>query len=244
MRNTITALWTVMALVAAGASQPAYAAASKEENAGVGAGAIVGAAAGGPVGFIIGAAIGAKIGDTMHKKAERIDQLQGSLDGSLNTVADLQTDIGQLNGEVERLQNVARPELVRLMQAGIDMDLLFRTDESALTDTTGDRLSQMAVTLAGMPDVLVQLDGFADERGDADYNFTLSEKRVEFVRKLLVSAGIHPTRIRATAHGESIAQDTSVDSFALERRVKVKLFIDNAQSLAANPNANPNANSN
>ena len=56
------------------------------------------------------------------------------------------------------------------MQAGIDMDLLFRTDEFALTDTTGDRCAQMAATLANMPSVSIQLDGFADERGDAAYN--------------------------------------------------------------------------
>ena len=46
----------------------------------------------------------------------------------------------QLNSEIDRLQNVARPELVSLLQAGIAMDLLFRTDESVLADTTGDRL--------------------------------------------------------------------------------------------------------
>ena len=74
----------------------------------------------------------------------------------------------------------------------------------------------------------------ADERGAADYNQALSEKRVDFVRDLFVAAGVHPTRIDTSAHGESIAADATVDSFALERRVSVKLFIDNSSSLAAN----------
>ena len=82
--------------------------------------------------------------------------------------------IDELSAEIEQLQRVANPELVSLMQAGIDMDLLFRTDEYALTDTTGDRLAQMAATLAAMPGVRIQLDGFADERGDAAYNHKLS----------------------------------------------------------------------
>jgi outer membrane lipoprotein SlyB len=44
---------------------PALAAkASKEENIGVGTGAVVGALAGGPIGFFIGAAIGAKVSRT------------------------------------------------------------------------------------------------------------------------------------------------------------------------------------
>lgn len=230
--TTIIASTIILAL----GSQTASAAASKQETIGVGSGAVVGALAGGPVGLIIGAAIGAKLGDTAYQKSERIDSLQASLQDSNQSVAELERGIDELNVEVERLQNVARPELVALMQAGIDMDLLFRTDEFALTDTTGNRLSQMAATLAGMPGVHIQLDGFADERGAADYNHALSEKRVEFVRNLFIAAGVHPTRISSSAHGESIAQSPDIDSYALERRVSVKLFIDNSQSVASNPN--------
>ncbi len=232
MRYTTTiALLTILALT----TQSASAAASKEENVGVGTGAIVGALAGGPVGFIIGAAFGGKIGDSMHRKSDRIESLQGSLQNSQRSVAGLEHDVNELGDEVEQLQNIARPELISLMQAGIDMDLLFRTDEFALTDTTGNRLSQMAGTLANMPGVRIQLDGFADERGDASYNHALSERRVEFVRNLFITAGVHPTRISTSAHGESVAQNPDVDSYALERRVSVKLFIENSQSVAANP---------
>lgn len=224
MRNTIIiASVAILALFA----QTASAAASREENIGVGTGAVVGALAGGPVGFIIGAAIGAKLGDSFHEKSDRIDNLQSSLQVSRESRDDL-------NAAVKQLQDIARPELVSLMQAGIDMDLLFRTDEYALTDTTGDRLAQMAGMLANMPGVRIQLDGFADERGDAEYNYALSERRVEFVRNMFITAGVHPTRISASAHGESVAQDPDVDSYALERRVSVRLFIDNAQSLASN----------
>jgi outer membrane protein OmpA-like peptidoglycan-associated protein len=228
---TTIATITILAL----ATQTASAAASKEENIGVGSGAIVGALAGGPIGLIVGAALGAKLGDSVNKKSERIEALQGSLQNSQQSVAALESGIDDLSVEIEQLQRVARPELVSLMQAGINMDLLFRTDEFALTDTTGDRLAQMAGTLASMPGVRIQLDGFADERGDAGYNHALSEKRVEFVRNLFVESGVHPTRISTSAHGESVAQAPDVDSYALERRVSVKLFIDNAESLASNP---------
>ncbi len=236
MRKTSTAI-VVAALTAALVTAPAQASAkaSKEENIGVGTGAVVGAAAGGPVGFIIGAAIGAKLGDNWHKKNERLDGLQGTLQDSEATVHELENDIAALSNEVEQLRGVARPELVSLMQAGIAMDLLFRTDEFALADATGDRLAQLAATLATMPDIRIQLDGYADERGDEQYNLDLSGKRVEFVREQLLAAGIHPNRISVTAHGESVAQDETIDSYALERRVSVKLFIDDAQSVASTP---------
>ena len=231
--KSITA-WTLISVLAFGAQNAFAAKSSKEENIGVGSGAIIGAVAGGPVGFIIGAAIGAKVGDTMHKKSEQIDTLESSLDSSRAESERLASDISELNREVTELQDVARPELVALMQAGIDMDLLFRTDEYALADATGDRLQRLAATLANMPEVRIQLDGFADERGAADYNQKLSKKRVDYVRDMFISAGVHPARIGSAAHGESVASDATVDSFALERRVSVKLFIDNANSVAAN----------
>jgi len=227
-------LVAIILIVAVATSSPAMAAsASKQENAGVGAGVVIGALAGGPVGAIIGAAIGAKVGDTMHNKASTIDTLSGSLDESRSDVAIVEGDIRALNGDIDSLsaelqhfQEIDRPQLVNLMQAGIAMDLLFRTDEYVLADTTGGRLSELAGAVAQMRDVRVQLDGFADERGDSEYNLELSEKRVNFVRDQLVAAGINPLQIRVSAHGEAPAQDESVDSYALERRVALKIFID------------------
>jgi len=244
MRKTIA---TILILTLAATSNTFAATPSKEENVGVGAGAVIGALAGGPVGFVIGAAIGAKVGDTMHQKSSAIESLRGSLHDSQGNVTDLESDVRSLNSDVdalsaelEKLQTIDRPQLISLMQAGIAMDILFRTDEHVLADTTGGRLASLAQGLATMSDVRVQLDGFADERGDSDYNLELSEKRVEFVRGQLVAAGIHPSRIRVAAHGESPAQDESADSYALERRVSLKLFIEEsptvAQPVASNPN--------
>jgi len=234
MRNTLTVI-LFAAVLLAGASGPAQANASKEEAIGVGSGALVGAAAGGPVGLIIGAAIGASVGDNVHRKQERVARLENTLAGSEHAIVTLENDLATTTAEIERLRGLARPELVSLMQAGIAMDLLFRTDEFVLADTTGDRLAQLAGTLATMPEIRIQLDGFADERGDEQYNLELSEKRVEFVRGQLVAAGINPDRISVSAHGESAAQDQHIDSLALERRVSVKLFIDDVPAVAANP---------
>lgn len=245
MRNLI---WTITAtsLALAGLATTAPAAfaesASKKETIGVGSGAVIGAVAGGPVGFIIGAAIGAKLGDSMHRQDSEIENLSSSLNESRDTIDELEydvrtlaTDFESVTSELEQVERVSRPELLSLMQAGIAMDVLFRTDEHVLADTTGGRLNELAQKLAAMPDIQVQLDGFADERGASDYNLALSEKRVQFVRDQFLAAGIDAARISYSAHGEAPAQDESVDSFALERRVSVKLFIDDSPAFAANP---------
>ena len=239
MRKTLITLLTLTLASAA----PAFAKASKEENIGVGAGAAIGAVAGGPVGFIIGAAIGGKLGDNVHSRKETIDNLNTALDDSRRDVSALEHDVQALNAdidtlsaEVERFRQFDRPKLINLMQAGISMDLLFRTDEFVLADSTGGRLAALAQDLASMPDIRIQLDGFADERGDSDYNLELSRKRVEFVREQLVTAGMDPVRIRVSAHGEVPAQDPSPDNYALERRVSLKLFIDEPQTVVAGSN--------
>jgi outer membrane protein OmpA-like peptidoglycan-associated protein len=240
MRKTIFAI-TALGLVTM-VPVAAQAAASKQEKIGVGAGAVVGAAAGGPVGLIIGAAIGAGIGDNLHRKNDEIESLSAELAASRSDVVRLERDIDRmdrnldtLSAELQQLQRYSRPEMTSLLEAGIAMDLLFRTDEASLADTTGSRLYELATTLSAMPGIQVQLDGFADERGDEQYNQELSEQRVEFIRDQLVAAGVDASRITASAHGESPAQDDTVDSYALERRVSLKLYTDDVTSVAANP---------
>ena len=239
MRNKLIIAGIATCLIG---TQALAATASKEENIGVGVGATIGALAGGPVGLVVGAAVGAKFGDRTHRKNAEFDNLSVSLSQSEEKVTDLQHGIRDLNGEiadldseVQRLQDSANPQLVSLLQAGIAMDLLFRTDEDVLSPTTGGKLEQLAATLAEMQDVQIQLDGFADERGDSDYNQALSVRRAEHVRNVLLDNGIAKSRIGITAHGETPAIDTSVDSYAMDRKVSLTLYVDDKPSFAANP---------
>lgn len=239
MRKT---LWTVTAMTLIAAAPMASAdEASKEETIGVGVGGLLGAVAGGPVGFIIGAGIGAKIGDEIDNREDEIDSLNASLDVTETTVRELEQDLDavtadfdQANGELEHMHRLARPELIALMQTGVNVDLLFRTDEDELSESVGTRLSSLARSLATNPHIHIRLDGFADQRGNADYNLKLSERRVDFVREQLIAAGIDASRISFAAHGEVLADDESVDSFALERRVSLRFYIDSTTSVAAN----------
>ena len=234
----------ILGVVACFAANAALAgqSASKEENVGVGSGVVVGAIAGGPLGAIVGAAIGAKLGDVFNKRKEEVVALNGDLAGSRSHVNKLEHDVvalkrnvDSLGGDLAQLRTDARPELLSLMQAGIEMDLLFKTDEHVLIEATGDRLNALAASLAAMKDVYIQLDGYADERGDAAYNHELSVRRVEYVRDLLIANGVSANRIQINAHGETPSKDSNTDSYALERKVNLMLFIDESMSFAANP---------
>jgi len=122
-----------------------------------------------------------------------------------------------------------------LLEAGIEIDLLFRTDEYILADPTGKRLGELAASVSANPDIQIRLDGFADERGDETYNQELSERRVEYVRDVLTKSGIPASRISVNAHGESPAIDATADSYALERRVSLTLYMGDTPSFASNP---------
>jgi outer membrane protein OmpA-like peptidoglycan-associated protein len=235
-----TILFAVLASLVAG---PALAErASSEESAGVGVGAVIGGVIGGPVGVIFGAAFGAKLGDEFHQRNEAVDSLSASLSGSQSQVESLTRDIDSLNGELRSIdsalrqaRDMAKPELLALLEAGIEMDLLFRTDEYVLSDGTGGKLSQLAASVSGNPELHIRLDGFADERGDEAYNQELSVRRVEYVRDVLIENGIPESSITVKAHGESPAMDATIDSYALERRVSLTLYMGDTQSFASNP---------
>lgn len=233
----------LIGLVMSLATAPAFAdGASKEESAGVGIGAVIGGVTGGPLGAIIGATFGAKIGDEFNERNESVDSLSASLGGSKGKVASLERDISALQGEIrsrdgelQQARELAKPQLLTLLQAGIEMDLLFRTDEHVLSDSTSVKLQQLASSLAANPEIQIRLDGFADERGNEEYNRELSVKRAEHVRDVLVNAGIPAARIDVSAHGESPAIEQNADSFALERRVSLTLYMGDTPSFAATP---------
>jgi len=146
-------------LLASVFAAPAFAdGASKEEGAGVGVGAVIGGVVGGPVGAIIGAAFGAKVGDEFHQRNEEVDSLSASLTDSQGHVEKLERNINSLNGELrsvdselQQARELAKPEVLALLEAGIEMDLLFRTDEYVLADDTGTRLSQLAASVSANP---------------------------------------------------------------------------------------------
>jgi outer membrane protein OmpA-like peptidoglycan-associated protein len=234
--------WTLTAIGLIGLVPAVHAeTASKEESIGFGAGAAIGGAAGGPIGIVVGAALGATLGNHWHAKDEQIDDLDAANRHAATRIVELGQDIDALSSElstarteVDRIERTAHPELVSLLQAGIDLDLLFRTDEHSLLTDTEQRLATLGTRLAAMPNIQIHLDGFADERGDAAYNQQLSEDRVAYVREQLVAAGVDRARISEFAHGEVASEEANDDSFALERRVNLRVFIDNDSSLASN----------
>lgn len=66
---------------------------------------------------------------------------------------------------------------------------------------------------------IVTLAGFADLRGNKDYNIYLSQKRAEAIKDFLVANNIDSQRINITSHG-AVKEDSLRSEYNYERRVE------------------------
>jgi outer membrane protein OmpA-like peptidoglycan-associated protein len=80
----------------------------------------------------------------------------------------------------------------------------------------------------------VAVAGFTDPRGSDAYNDELSLRRAQNVAAVLMSAGVPAERICIEAHGKTAAADADgdLDSYALERRVTIRLQLPGSGEVA------------
>ena len=83
-------------------------------------------------------------------------------------------------------------------------------------------LNSNAEWLRQNPDVMVRIEGHADERGDSEYNLALGEKRAMSVRNYLVDLGIDPQRLYTVSYGEERPADPghNEEAWAKNRRAE------------------------
>ena len=74
-------------------------------------------------------------------------------------------------------------------------DAFFDYDQNALRDDARVALQRDAAWLAKWPQTRITLEGHCDERGSAEYNLALGERRAEAARDYLVSLGVAPERL-------------------------------------------------
>ena len=78
--------------------------------------------------------------------------------------------------------------------------------------------------LRDFPKAKIQLNGFADSRGDEQNNIALSERRVQKIFDLLVASGIEQNRIEIKANGIDTQALNSPLGYNLARRVSVTIL--------------------
>jgi peptidoglycan-associated lipoprotein len=98
--------------------------------------------------------------------------------------------------------------------------VFFELDSSDLTPAGQKVLDDDAVTLKKYGTWTVTIEGHCDERGTAEYNLALGERRAAAARAYLVSLGIPADRLRVVSYGKEFPFDPGHDesAFAKNRR--------------------------
>lgn len=80
--------------------------------------------------------------------------------------------------------------------------------------------------LENNPEMNVEIQGYTDNSGSANYNQKLSEKRAEVVKDYMVSKGIDANRLTVKGFGEKdpIANNNTAEGRALNRRIEFKII--------------------
>jgi peptidoglycan-associated lipoprotein len=78
----------------------------------------------------------------------------------------------------------------------------FSEDKSTLSSEAQETLRRQAAWLKKYPEVTVQVEGHADERGTREYNIALSARRATAAREFLLAQGVSAKRISSIAYGK------------------------------------------
>jgi peptidoglycan-associated lipoprotein len=83
----------------------------------------------------------------------------------------------------------------------------FGVDSGELDDMGRATVSANAEIMKKYPSWVITIEGHCDERGTAEYNLALGERRAVAVKTYLVALGVAPDRLRTVSYGKEFPFD-------------------------------------
>jgi len=149
-------------------------------------------------------------GADVNTKGQAVDKNQNGVPDSLETYLDNRfaqnNSTSATNSTVEELIN------------GGYVNVYFDFNSSKPTNTSLSGVDFLVKYLKNNPSKSADVIGYADEIGNSSYNQTLSQKRAEAVKNVLINAGIDASRLTVSGNGE----DASVNKNSKEARQIVR----------------------
>ena len=103
--------------------------------------------------------------------------------------------------------------------------VFFDLDSSELSSAAQSTLNGNATLLKRYPSWAVTIEGHCDERGTAEYNLALGERRSVAARAYLVSLGISADRLRTVSYGKEFPFDPGHDETAFVKNRRAHFVI-------------------
>jgi peptidoglycan-associated lipoprotein len=123
-----------------------------------------------------------------------------------------------------------RAELTREEKAAIEaglQDVFFGYDQWTLSDAGMEALNRDAQWLKAHPGAVMKVEGHCDERGTADYNVVLGDKRAKAARSYLIESGVSPRQVAIVSYGKErpFCTDPAESCYQQNRRDHVLLNV-------------------
>ena len=187
-----------------------------------------------------------RIGAEAQRVDKRVDSVEGRVSQEAQKTDGMGVRVGTLETSITSTSEAARGARERADAAmakaeGVDsrltklwnnrynakvvetVNVQFGFNRSELDDGAQTTLLGLVKEMQATPGLTVELAGYTDMKGARDYNYTLSQRRVESVRRYLVEKGVQIGRIQAVGLG---ALSDRATPEAQKRRVAAKLLID------------------
>jgi peptidoglycan-associated lipoprotein len=128
------------------------------------------------------------------------------------------------------MSNRQRAELAREEKAAIEaglQDVFFGYDQWTLSDSGMEALNRNAQWLKAHPGAVMKVEGHCDERGTADYNVVLGDKRAKAARSYLIESGVSPKQVAIISYGKErpFCTDPAESCYQQNRRGHVLLNV-------------------
>ncbi len=174
--------------------------------------------------------------DLFSKRQAEVDQRFVGVEGRVNEnnqrIEGVSTQVGEVRGRADSAFDKAQGVDQRLTRLWTNrhnpkvvesMDVYFAFDQSDLTDGAQTALLGLVKELKTNPSLTVVVEGYTDPQGAREYNYQLSRRRVEAVRRFFAEQGIQLSRIHSIGLGPIADRGQPEEK---KRRVTVTLLVD------------------
>jgi peptidoglycan-associated lipoprotein len=119
------------------------------------------------------------------------------------------------------------------LAAVLTQKVYFDFDQDALRDDARQVLDAKVPILEANPRVSLIILGHTDERGTAEYNLALGQRRAAQVKRYLVSRGIDESRLSTQSLGDSQPAVEGTDEAAYQQNRRAEFRPQGAESLVS-----------
>ena len=153
----------------------------------------------------------------LGEESQRVTRVEGQLGETNQRLGGVETKVGEVGEQAKQAQTRADSAFNRADEVDSRLSRLwtnrhqrqlvetvhvqFAFDKADLTDGAQTALLAILKELKANPALTVDLEGYTDPIGPRDYNVTLSQRRVEAVRRYLIEQGAEMPRVNSVGLG-------------------------------------------